>query len=102
MGNKNRSTQKAKPVEVVVNVKPVIKVEPKNPVPNTVLTGDEQLKVNAFLGLDGVVVNSGTVEDYISGAMGDCHPEKIKGGGGFSVRIGGKHRIQYTLRIQNG
>lgn len=102
MGNKNRSTQKAKPVEVVVSVRPVIKVEPKNPVPNTTLTPDEQLKVNAFVGLDGTVVASGTVEDYIVAALGDCHAEKIKNTNTFSVRIGQKHRIQYYLKIQNG
>src|SRR5262249_37438895 len=102
MGNKNRSTKKAKAVEVVESVKPVIKVEPKNPVAKTTLSDDEKLKVSAFIGLDGTVVNTGTVEAYISYAMCDSTPEKIKGGGGFSVRIGGKHRIQYNLRIQNG
>jgi hypothetical protein len=101
MGNKNKRTQKAKPVEEVASVKPVIKVEPKGVVPNTTLNADEDLKVAAFYSLDGMTVNGGTVDQIIKAQMNaDANPEKTNQG--YSVRIGGKHRIVYTLKIQNG
>jgi hypothetical protein len=101
MSQKNKRTQKAKPVEKVATVKPIVKVEPKGVVPNTALTADEDLKVAAFYALDGMSVEGGTLEDLIKSQIGgDSHPEKTNQG--MSVRIGGKHRIVYTLKIQNG
>ena len=101
MSQKNKRTQKAKPVEQVATVKPIIKVEPKNVVPNTTLNADENIKVAAFYSLDGMTVDGGTVDQIIKAQLNaDANPEKTTQG--YSVRIGGKHRIVYTLKIQNG
>jgi hypothetical protein len=101
MSQKNKRTQKAQPAEKVATVKPIFKVEPKNVVPNTPLNPDEQLKVDAFYALDGMVVDGGTVDEIIKAQLQcDAHPEATTQG--YSVRIGQKHRIVYRLNVQNG
>jgi hypothetical protein len=101
MSQKNKRTQKAKPVEKVATVKPVFKVEPKNVVPNTTLTPDEEKKVAAFYSLDGMTVDGGSVDQIIKAQLqADANPESTTQG--YSVRIGQKHRIVYLLKIQNG
>jgi hypothetical protein len=101
MSQKNKRTQKAQPVEQVATPKPVIKVEPKGVVPNTTLTVDGDIKVAAFYSLDGMTVDGGTLDQIIKAQLkADANPEKTHHG--YSVRIGGKHRIVYTLKIQNG
>jgi hypothetical protein len=72
-----------------------------NKLTNARLTVVESQKVDAFLGLDGKVLDKQTFEDFVNGELGDANCEKLAGKSAqYSVRLAGKHRICFTVNLE--